>query len=410
MRILHTGDWHLGDRIGSRGIDRTADLRRNVERIAEYCTEHRIDVLLVAGDLFSDKMGLQRDLSDTVAHLGETFRRFLLDGGTILALTGNHDREIPCQTLRSTLALAAPQPLPDGVLLPAGRLYLATGPAFYRLADRTGTEVQFLLMPYPTPARYLDGSGQTVSTREERNRSLQSAYAARLQALLGHAEYRPERPAVLAAHVHVRGASVNGLFRISEDQDVVFGDTHIPPGLAYVALGHIHQPQALGGLEHVRYCGSIERLDLGESHDDKSVVLVEIGPDGRCSEPSLLPLPSSPVYRINIDDPTEQLPQLRAKYPDAEHALVHYRLTWKAGEHDREELLRELDTIFPRWYEREICEASTLRTGSADADLSSARNPRQVVRDFLGTALQDNDPDRDELLALAETLLEKYGA
>lgn len=409
MRILHTGDWHLGDRLGSRGIDRTADLRRNIERIADYCIEHAVDVLLVAGDLFSDKMGLQRDLSDTVQHLGETFRRFLLGGGTILALTGNHDREVPCQTLRSTLALAAPQPLPDGALLPTGRLHLAIEPGFFRLADRAGTEVQFLLMPYPTPARYLDGSGQTVSTREERNRSLLNAYADRLQVLLNHPGYRPERPTVLSAHVHVRGASVNGLFRISEEQDVVFGDAHIPPGLAYVALGHIHQPQALGGLEHVRYCGSIERLDLGEGRDDKSVALVEIGPDGRRGEPCLLPLEASPIYRVTIDDPTEQLPRLREKYPDADRALVHYRLTWKAGEHDREAILHELDAIFPRWYEREICEASSLSTAT-DSRPSATRDPRQVVRDYLGAALKENDPDRDELLALAETLLERHGA
>jgi hypothetical protein len=52
MRILHTADWHLGDRLGR--IDRTEDLRRAVERVADYCKSECIDVLLVAGDLFSE--------------------------------------------------------------------------------------------------------------------------------------------------------------------------------------------------------------------------------------------------------------------------------------------------------------------------------------------------------------------
>ena len=52
MRILHTGDWHLGDRLGR--INRTDDLRRAVERVADYCKSEGIDVLLVAGDLFSE--------------------------------------------------------------------------------------------------------------------------------------------------------------------------------------------------------------------------------------------------------------------------------------------------------------------------------------------------------------------
>ena len=55
MRILHTADWHLGDRLGR--IDRTDDLRRAVERVAGYCLSEKADVLLVAGDIFSEVAG-----------------------------------------------------------------------------------------------------------------------------------------------------------------------------------------------------------------------------------------------------------------------------------------------------------------------------------------------------------------
>jgi DNA repair exonuclease SbcCD nuclease subunit len=51
MRLLHTADWHLNDRLGR--IDRTNDLRVAVERIAALCAVERVDVLLIAGDLFS---------------------------------------------------------------------------------------------------------------------------------------------------------------------------------------------------------------------------------------------------------------------------------------------------------------------------------------------------------------------
>src|SRR6185437_8654153 len=46
MRILHTGDWHLADRLGR--IDRTDDLRRAVERVGAYCRQENVDLLLVA--------------------------------------------------------------------------------------------------------------------------------------------------------------------------------------------------------------------------------------------------------------------------------------------------------------------------------------------------------------------------
>jgi len=89
MRILHTADWHLADRLGR--IDRTDDLRKAVERVAEYCRLHKVDVLLVAGDLFSELAGPDA-LRESIKHLQKTFEQFLRDGGTILALTGNHDK------------------------------------------------------------------------------------------------------------------------------------------------------------------------------------------------------------------------------------------------------------------------------------------------------------------------------
>src|SRR5262249_62212506 len=84
MRILHTADWHLGDRLGR--IDRTADLRRAVERVAAYCTQHEVEVLLIAGDLFSE-LARPDGLRASLEHVQQTFQPFLLGGGTILALT-----------------------------------------------------------------------------------------------------------------------------------------------------------------------------------------------------------------------------------------------------------------------------------------------------------------------------------
>src|SRR5258708_11269537 len=87
MRILHTADWPLADRLGRQ--DRTADLRKAVERVADYCASEKVDLLLVAGDLFSELAGPEA-LRDSIRHLQEVFARFLREGHTILTLTGNH--------------------------------------------------------------------------------------------------------------------------------------------------------------------------------------------------------------------------------------------------------------------------------------------------------------------------------
>src|SRR4051812_34757172 len=207
MRILHTADWHLGDRLGR--IDRTDDLRRAVERVADYCRQEAVDVLLVAGDLFSELAGPDA-LRDSIRHLQEVFGAFLRDGGTILTLTGNHDKESFCQTLRHAMSLAAPAASCPGGLGQPGRLYLATGPTLLRLGDRaTGGQVQFVLMPYPTPTRYLaDEAAQRYQGLDEKNRHLLAAYTARLQDLVQDPRFDQALPSVLSAHVHVRGSEL----------------------------------------------------------------------------------------------------------------------------------------------------------------------------------------------------------
>ncbi|HEY8504959.1 MAG TPA: exonuclease SbcCD subunit D [Gemmataceae bacterium] len=407
MKILHTADWHLGDRLGR--IDRTDDLRRAVERVAGYCAQEKVDVLLVAGDLFSE-LARPDSLRETIRHWQDVFADFLHRGGTILTLTGNHDNEGFCRTLTHAMNLAAPLPLEPGEVVPAGRLYLATEPTLLRLADRSGEfAVQFLLMPYPTAARYLrDEASQRYTSVEEKNRQLQTAYREALRTMRQHARFDPALPAVLSAHVHVRGANVSAsLFRLSEEDDVIFEGEDLPPEFAYVALGHIHKPQFLGGQAHVRYSGSIERMDLGEKDDGKSVVLVEVGRDGRAGEPVLLPLPATPIYEVSVRNPREEIPRLREEYAEAKEDLVNLHLTYTAGVDNLEETLRQLEEIFPRWYSRDWTEASTLGPSLAGSD-ARPKSFAETVRDYLEQELLNHpEEERAALLERAEELMKE---
>ena len=47
------------------------------------------------------------------------------------------------------------------------------------------------------------------------------------------------------------------------------------PAADYIALGHIHRSQPVGGLEHIRYCGSPIPLSFDELNKPKSVCLVD---------------------------------------------------------------------------------------------------------------------------------------
>ncbi len=409
MKILHTADWHLGDRLGR--IDRTDDLRKAVERVAKLCRDEKVDLLLVAGDLFSE-LSRPDNLRATIEHLQQVFEGFLLDGGTILAVTGNHDNENFCQTLRLVMTLAAPAAAQPGDVQPSGRLYLATNPTFLRLADRAGREAQFVLMPYPTATRYLrDEPAQKYATLEEKNRHLQAAYANWLKEIQEHPRYDAGLPTVLSAHIHVQGATLPSLFRMDPEESIVFSGDDIPANVAYAALGHIHQHQCVGGRPHVRYCGSIERLDLGEQKDQKGVVLFELGEFGLQGDPEFVPLPATPIYAIDIHDPAAEIPKLRDQYAFAQNDLVNLQFRYTAGKDNLEEILRDLEKIFPRWYARNWVEAGALGDPLTLGEAPRGKSFEETVRDYLKQELTNHpESDRDAILALAETLLKEVQA
>jgi exonuclease SbcD len=404
MKILHTADWHLGDRLGR--IDRTKDLQKAVEHIAQLCQEQQADVLLIAGDLFSE-LSRPDSLRESIEHLGKVFHPFLMRGGTILALTGNHDNETFCQTLRHMMNLAAPAAGELGRVQPRGRLYLAAIPTLLRLEDPAGGAVQFVLMPYPTPGRYLDDRSRRYQSLEEKNQALQTAYAARLAQIQQAPEFDRALPTVLAAHIHVQGALLPNLFRMTEQESIVFSADDLPAAWAYVALGHIHQPQCLRNQAHVRYCGSIARLDLGEWRDQKGVVLADIGPKGCQGEPLWLPLPARPIYEVMIANPRVEIPLLPERYPDAAEALVRYHLTYEAGKDILNDVLAQLDAIFPNWYDRSWSEIGEMPEPADGRGVRpGAESFRDTVLGYLEKQLLESR-DRDDLLRLADELLQE---
>jgi len=405
MKLLHTADWHLNDRLGR--IDRTDDLRRAVERVAAICKSEAIDVLIVAGDLFSE-LARADALRETIHHWLEVFAEFLGRGGTVLTLTGNHDNENFCQTLRHAMGLAAPSIGGNGELVPPGRLYLAAEPTFLRMRDPSDEfEVQFVLMPYPTPTRYLVGAeGQKYTDPDEKNRLLVRAFEETIQHLRQHPMYRTGVPSVLAAHANVFGAVVGeSLFRITPQEDVVVNGQAFAEQFDYVALGHIHKPQFLGH-EHIRYSGSIEKMDLGEATDSKSLCVFELGAMGRVGDIRVIPLPSTPIYEVTVLDPAVDLPRLEEESAGTETHLVNLHVRYTAGTDSLEETLKRLAAIFPRWYARDWKEQSRLGQTLTPADAERSQSFAETVRNYLTSELQNHtDEERAGLLAIAEQLL-----
>ena len=66
--------------------------------------------------------------------------------------------------------------------------------------------------------------------------------------------------------------------------------TAFPLCFDYVALGHIHRPQKIGGNEYIRYSGSPVALSFSEKEDKKCVIIIETE-KGKSNKPKILHLP-----------------------------------------------------------------------------------------------------------------------
>ena len=405
MRILHTADWHLGDRLGRQ--DRTDDLRRAVERVAGYCTSEKVDVLLVAGDLFSE-LAPPDGLRDAIRHLQETFGGFLDAGGAILALTGNHDKENFCQTLRHAMTLAAPAGGRPGDLVPPGRLYLATNPTWLRLPDRTtGAEVQFVMMPYPTPTRYLtEESAQAYQGFDEKNRHLMRAFTEWLREVrLGPrlqpgAADRPRRPRLhagqrpgdaLPSHRggrrSFRGNESAGRIRLRRAGPHPQAAIPRRPDPRPLLRQHRAARSRRKGRRKGR--GPVRRRPGGAARRTKSPA-VGGDADGRGGNPG----PAGGVARAG------------GAVSRGAVRLARVRCTYTAGVDNREETLRKLEEIFPRWYDREMNESGALGRTLTVGEAPRTKSFEDTVRDYLRQELCNHDDAlRDAVLARAETLL-----
>jgi exonuclease SbcD len=399
MRIIHTADWHLCDKLGR--IDRTEDLMTRVERVAELCEERKVDVLLIAGDVFSDQ-ALPDDITQALTRFRETFASFFGRGGTVLAITGNHDRDGRINMVRAGMTLAAPAAGRDG-RLDASRMYLINGRAVATLTDGDGVRVQFVFVPYPFANRY-ELSAAEYRTKEEENRLLQGRISEWIQGLPSRPGFDSRLPTVLAAHLHVRGSEIHSLYHLRESDDVVFDFADLNPGWAYVALGHVHKGQVLHGQASVRYCGSLDRLDFDEKHDDHGALFLEVGRTGLIGEPERLLIPATPFHSITLADPERELPGLADRYPDRERAIVRVTVTQSPSGPSRDEIARQVRAMFPRLHELKWANGPGAETCTAAAGFTPRAEVGTTVREYLSGQLAD-DPDKELVLALADEFL-----
>jgi DNA repair exonuclease SbcCD nuclease subunit len=190
---------------------------------------------------------------------------------------------------------------------------------------------------------------------------------------------------------------------MTEQEDVLLEPAEMP-AYDYVALGHIHKAQLLGA-PHIRYSGSIERMDRGEQGDEKIALLVELTRRG-LQDVKELPLNATPFAHVAVAS-EQEMAQAAGRIPDLDRTLVSVTATLRR-EQSLASMIASARRLFPRLYSSvEVKWSGDEERGSPEVRLDR-RDVASNVRSYLSQQL-DGDPDLEPLTVLAEELLVETG-
>jgi len=335
MKILHTSDWHIGRRFEREPMEDAQ--RAFLAWLAEITRELGVDLVIVAGDVYDRSLPAE----DAVALLDEGLNALRDAGAEVALISGNHDSA-------RRLGFGATRQASGGVHVFADEHHAPVPWVF----EAAGESVAVLAVPFldplsvAAPAPGPDGSA--------RPRTHENVLVDALRAGRARLDGFEAMPRIAVAHAFVSGASVSESERPLSIGGTDQVDVEVFAGFDYVALGHLHRPQRVGGRDHVVYSGSPLPYSFSEDHA-KSVRLLTVQ-DGAIGEVTEIAVPvGRPVARITgeldviladpahdslvdhwisvtLTDETAQsqpLERLKARFPHAVH--VRYERSGGSG-------------------------------------------------------------------------------
>ena len=250
MKLIHTSDWHFGMNLGTGSY--ADDQRYFLERLYELIRQEQAQALLLSGDIFDSSVVS----ADAIGLYNEAMTRLCLELKIpVIAIAGNHDSAARLSSCRELLKGAGlhitgkiekdPQP----VLLDDGAV------AIYSIPFFTRDEVTALLP---------EKKGEIRNTE-----SAMLAYCDHIREQMDKG-----RKNIVLSHSLIVGSELSESDRSARVGFATAVSKDVFEGFDYVALGHIHKPQAIEN--HIRYSGAPLKYSFGaEETQEKGVVLID---------------------------------------------------------------------------------------------------------------------------------------
>lgn len=268
MKVLHTSDWHIGQIF--HNYSREEEHKYFFEQLKSIIIKEKPDVVVVSGDVFHTAVPTivsQRLYYNFIVEISR-----LDDDLQIVITSGNHD---------SPSRLEAPRQLWKAFNVSVvGMLDYQTDTDAYGLNfDASKLEIPITkkgkIIGWVLAVPYINGNA--------------NIYDLLINHLKNKPEYADNQSIVAMGHLAVKSADITGHSPdiIGKLETLDIQDFTNVKGVDYWAFGHIHFPQAIKGIENMRYAGSPFPISFNENYQH-SVVSVNIG-DGKV-ETTVIPL------------------------------------------------------------------------------------------------------------------------
>lgn len=320
MKILHTSDWHLGQRFIQ--ADRQAEQQKFLDELRHIIIQHSVDVLLIAGDVFDTSSPPNHALRQYYCFLSQLHHS---PCPHVIIIGGNHDSPATLNAPKSVLARLNVHVVGCSQYDNHGQWQIDK-----EIIELKGVDGQLQAVVAAVPflrdrdLKY-SKSGETESQRQAAIRQgIQEHY----QQLAERLSDYPSVPLIAMGHLFIASSLVES------EKDIHLGNLGqvsvacLPPLFDYVALGHLHRNQKVDGQNHIRYCGAPLPLSFGEANQKKSVLLLEFM--GKKLQ-SITPLPLQcyrPLLRFDgdidcVQQQIAQTPPITSDLPAWAEVLLH---------------------------------------------------------------------------------------
>lgn len=384
MKLLHLSDLHLGKKLNEFSL--YEDQKYILQSIVQLIGAKQPDCVLLAGDIYDKPV----PPAEAVVLFDEFLNQLAALKVPVCIISGNHDSA-------ERLSFGAQLMSSSGIHF-AGSY---NGQAQQLVLEDEFGRVNIFLLPFLKPAIVKHWAP------EEAAAEITSYHDAVKYAVSQLPLVQSERN-VLVAHQFVTGAvtagseaiNVGGLDNIGAE---VFAD------FDYVALGHIHNPQNVGGNERIRYCGTPLKYSFSEWQQQKSVTMIELAEKGNVK---LTLLPLTPLRELRyLKDSFENL-MARPTYAmfqiDENGCLQDFYYLTLTDENDVPNAMQRLQSVYKNLLQLDYDNKRTQTNAELKAVESlEEKTPLELIDDFY--RLQNNQELSEDQKQYLTNLLSEMG-